>query len=62
MTRVWNQILSPLTPGVRGMVAVLLVANLAALAGRHTGAFDLYARRALSLPGFWQGPIWRLEI
>ncbi len=58
MKRAWSQFLSPLTLGVRWMLAALLVFYLAALAGRYTGAFDLYGWLALSPSDFWKGRIW----
>ena len=51
---------SALTPGVRGLIVVLLATYVAALAGRFTGAYDLEGWLALSPRGVWQGQVWRL--
>jgi membrane associated rhomboid family serine protease len=55
MKRVWHY----LPVGVRGPVALLILAGIVALAGAYSGRFDLYGPLALWPFEFWRGQIWR---
>lgn len=46
--------------GTRRILGILVVAYLAALAGRSFGAWDLYRWCALESPAFWKGDVWRV--
>lgn len=59
MNRTWTKFLQPLTPGVRGLLFLLSASFLAAMIGRISDAFDLYAWFALHPPSFWRGQIWQ---
>lgn len=45
---------------VRPLLAFLVTAYLAALAGRFFGIIDLHAWLALSSPAFWNGHVWQV--
>ena len=59
MRRITALLISLLTPGVRGLLSLLLVACLANLAGQWTHAFHLDIWLALHPSAVWQGRVWQ---
>jgi membrane associated rhomboid family serine protease len=51
---------SAISPGVRGLILLLLATYVAALAGRFTGAYDLEGWLVLVPRGVLSGQVWRL--
>jgi membrane associated rhomboid family serine protease len=60
MNNFGQRLLASLTPGVRGLLGLLVTMYLAAIIGKVFGIYDLYSWLALSGPKFWSGQIWRL--
>jgi len=59
--KAWGgRILAELTPGVRGVLGLLMAAGLAAFLGQALAGFRLDHWLALSGPWFWHGEVWRL--
>jgi membrane associated rhomboid family serine protease len=56
----WHRFVAPLTPGVRGLLCVLTLAYIAAVAGTFSHAYNLYPWLALSGPFFWHGRAWTI--
>ncbi len=54
--RIW----SFMPRGVREPLALLVIAGVVALAGRYSGAVDLYAPLALWPSEFWHGRVWQV--
>lgn len=55
-----QQFLNSLTPGVRGLIALLVLVYLAVLAARMTGTADLPGWVSLTGPQFRNGQAWRV--
>lgn len=60
MIRLWHRLLASLTPGVRGLLALLATAYLTAVIGKLTHTCTLYSDLGLSGPAFRSGQVWRL--
>lgn len=60
MKAVWHRFVGPLTPGVRVIVAILVLMGLAAIIGGYSRAYDLYPWLSLSGAGFWKGQLWTI--
>ncbi|MBI2929710.1 MAG: rhomboid family intramembrane serine protease [Verrucomicrobia bacterium] len=60
MATPWQRWFALVSPGVRGLLALLTGAYLAAAVGRVTHTFELSAWLALSSPEFWGGRVWQV--
>ncbi|MBE0540582.1 MAG: rhomboid family intramembrane serine protease [Verrucomicrobia bacterium] len=60
MKSLWHRFVGPLTPGVRVIVAILVLMGLAVIIGGYSRAYDLYPWLSLSGAGFWKGRLWTI--
>jgi membrane associated rhomboid family serine protease len=58
MKNAWRRFLGPVTPGARGLLLMLTVAYVVAVAGIFSHTYNVYPCLALNGPGFWKGKIW----